>query len=302
MTRAGRVPSILCLVAWALALALLLIVPLFSMHAYPNSMSGLQFAAIYAGNTTVKVGEDVMVGLPDVYDSDRHKQIFVIYLVNYCSGFLKPGSNDEYVMDFCSEDRKEIWDNFGVWQQWGVNLQDTNGGQNFEWLQNGPKWLRIAYLVANSATGLALILSLVRLHRLKWARWLIIIVSTLAAAAALTVAIATQVTYGILVSKANDDGIPITVKQGMVVYLINWVAAGAAMAALILRTVYMRKTGLGGEAGSRRSNGRGMGSAVVYGTPKYVEVKDPDVAAHALISGQNTRYEPYSSRAEPPHS
>ncbi|KAK4220886.1 hypothetical protein QBC38DRAFT_505360 [Podospora fimiseda] len=203
-------------------------------------------------------------------------------------------------MDFCSEDRKEIWDNFGVRQQWGVNLQDSNGGNNFEWLQNGPKWLWIGYLVANSAIGLALILSLVRLHRLKWVRWAVIVVSTVAAAAALTVAIATQVTYGILVAKANDDGIPITVKQGIIVYFLNWVAAGAAMTALILRVVYMRKTG--GDADTRRSSGQGMGLTVVYGTPKYAEVKDPDATAHALISGQDTRYEPYFVRTAPPHS
>ncbi|KAK4188851.1 hypothetical protein QBC35DRAFT_548150 [Podospora australis] len=288
--RAGRVPSVLALIFWAVALALLMLVPLFSVNSTPNSISGLEFVTIDASETKVKVEDNEMVGLPNLYDYDRHKQIYKVYVHNYYSGYQKPKS-EEYVIDFCSAsgDHQEIWDLFPIWSAWGVKLK-AGGKAEFAWLEHGPAWLWIANTVAAASVGLSFIGSLSRMHRVHWLRIPIILVSALAAVTTLGVAIAAQVTYGRLVSQADDDGISMTANQGTWVFVVCWVAAGSAVIALILRLIYKD----GDTHMGRKSKGRGMGAAVNYGTQDYFEVKDPDAAAHALISGESpTKYEPY---------
>ncbi|KAK0736257.1 hypothetical protein B0T21DRAFT_348340 [Apiosordaria backusii] len=318
-TRTGRIPSILTLVLLAISLALLLITPLYSLAGTnnPNSLSALQFVTIDASATsTVVNGDEEIIGLPDLYDGDRAKQIYKVYLLNYCSGVLKPGTIDQYVFDFCSGDREEIWDLFGVWQAWGVNLkkgqsQGEKGEQSqdqqpeFAWLEHGPEWLWIGYIVAISLVGLSFLGSLTRLHRARkgWVRNLVVVVAVMAAVSSLGLAIGVQVMYGWLVSAADDDQISITAKQGIWVYVINWIAAAAALVALITRLIFMKQTHKEAmEQYTRRSNGRRISSGN-YGMPagKYVEVKDPEAISHALISEQvDTRYEPFRGAHAPP--
>ena len=90
-----------------IALILILLIPLCSIRSDPNHLSTLQFATIDASATKVTVNDNEYIGLPDPYDFSKHKQIYQMYLLNYCSGYKRPGSK-ELVIDFCSKNGKEV--------------------------------------------------------------------------------------------------------------------------------------------------------------------------------------------------
>src|SRR4051812_39708742 len=74
----------------------------------------------------------------------------------------------------------------------------------------------------------------------------------------MAVAISAQVTYGSLVAMADDDNISITAQMGLAVYLINWVAAGSALAGCVLRFIANRQISAGGGAKNGARGGRGF--------------------------------------------
>ena len=155
------VTSIASTALLAASLALLLPVVLSSIGSDPNRLSALHFCTIDVSATRVTIGGDELVGLPDPFDFSRHKQVFRVYLLNYCSGYKRLATGDT-VIDFCSRSRDEIWGLFPIWTVWGVNLrsdQDKDGAE-FAWLDHGPEWLWVAYILAVSVTGLGLILTL----------------------------------------------------------------------------------------------------------------------------------------------
>ncbi|GAB1320953.1 SUR7/PalI family-domain-containing protein [Madurella fahalii] len=292
----GRVANMASAVGWAAALGLLLLIPLSTVRLDPNHLSTFEFCTIDASATKVNVGPDGFTGLPDPFDFSRHKQVFVVYLLSYCSGYYKPGTED-VVIDFCSKPRNEIWDLFQVWSLWGVKLR-ADGNVKFDWLDHGPDWLWIAYIVSISTSGLSLLLSLSRAHRLvRTGRWIVAGVFIAAACAQLGTAIAAQVTYGLLVSKADDDAVSVTPRLGMNVFAVTWVAAICALIAAGLQLWYFKHTA-SGHTGTvtKEVNSFGFSGG-------YSEIKDPDVAMRESISPGNThtssgreslvKYEPY---------
>ncbi|RYN17044.1 hypothetical protein AA0119_g13405 [Alternaria tenuissima] len=158
-----------------IALILILLIPLCSIRSDPNHLSTLQFATIDASATKVTVNDNEYIGLPDPYDFSKHKQIYQMYLLNYCSGYKRPGSK-ELVIDFCSKNGKELWDILPSWKMWGVSVR-SDGTQKFEWLRQGPTGLYIVYLVAIIMLGLNILGTFAMLHTWRWGKWIIFAVS-----------------------------------------------------------------------------------------------------------------------------
>ncbi|KAK3315422.1 hypothetical protein B0H66DRAFT_536292 [Apodospora peruviana] len=277
--RSGCVTSITSTCFIAIAFGLFLLVALATIRSDTNQMSALQFCIIDTSITKVKINGYELVGLPDPFDYSRHKQIFKVYLLNYCSDHFKPGTCEE-VIDFCSKPREVIWGLFTVWSLWGVQLR-LDGGAKFEWLDRGPNWLWIASLVGICASGLGMLMSLAQAHRHYRLKFLVVFVSVLAACAQLATAITAQVTYGALVSKAHDDNISITAKLGLqVVGKITPTSGGK-------KAIWTGKSS----------------HAAAYSS--YTEVKDADSGAvllvlastvqpqHGAHNGTDLKYEPY---------
>jgi hypothetical protein len=307
--KSSRFASIASTVFSAISLGLLLLVALSTIRSDPNHLSALEFCTVDASPTRVKVGSDELVGLPDLFGFLRHKQIYKVYLFNYCSGYYNPGSA-EAVFDFCSKPREEIWDLLSLWSVWGVKLR-PDGEAKFGWLDRGPDWLWIAYIVGIAASGLSFGMGLARVHRFVRVKWLVVGVSVvgvpspvqvqandgnqLAACALLAIATAAQVTYGSLVAQADDDNISITAKLGLWAFVLNWAAAACALSSTMLQLLYFKRT----------AGGRGhKGVAVYVASHAYTEVKDPDSHATALMSAEklapkhslgnvSAKYEPY---------
>ncbi|KAK4172953.1 hypothetical protein QBC36DRAFT_314355 [Triangularia setosa] len=109
--------------------------------------------------------------------------------------------------------------------------------------------------------------------------------------------------YGCLTSAADDDQIRIAAKQGVWVYVINWIAGAAALVAVITRLIFMKQMhDVAREQYARRSNDSKV-AAGNYRVPagKYVVMKDPEAISHDLISKQvDTRYEPFRGVHTPP--
>ncbi|KAH7029859.1 uncharacterized protein B0I36DRAFT_385202 [Microdochium trichocladiopsis] len=249
----GRLTSVISTALQGVSFLLLLLIPVFSIHSDPNHLSALQFATIDASKTRASPAGVELVGLPDVFDYQRHKQVFQLYLLNYCSGSYV--ADGRLVIDFCSKNGQEIWDMMSVWSLWGVQLRpELAGKEAFEWVKRGPKWLWILYLAGIAALGVSLLARILRLHRIPLVRRLSAVLAVIAAAATVAVAVAAQVTYGSLVAKADDDEISITAQMGLAVYVLNWVAAGCALAACVLRFVADRQAGSGDKSG-RSSRG-----------------------------------------------
>ncbi|KAH7041414.1 uncharacterized protein B0I36DRAFT_358587 [Microdochium trichocladiopsis] len=208
----GRLASVASTALQGVAFVLLLLIPIFSIHSDPNHLSALQFVTIDASKTRLNpAGGIALVSLPDVNDYQRHKQVFQIYLFNYCSGSYLADSR--LVIDFCSKNGHEIWS--------------------------------MMSLARHLPAGFAVI----------------------AAACSIAVAVAAQVTYGSLVAKADDDEISITAQMGLAVYVINWVAAGCALVACVLRFVADRQVRSGGKSG------RGGRGGFVRISPDEVETE-----------------------------
>lgn len=167
----GRLASLTSTALFGISFLLLLLIPVFSIHSDPNHLSTLQFATIDASKTRAKPNGVELVGLPDVYDYQRHKQVFQLYLLNYCSGNY--AADGRLVIDFCSENGQEIWNMMNVWSLWGVQLRpELAGKEAFEWLKKGPEWLWILYLVGIAASGISVLAWVARLHRISLVRWL----------------------------------------------------------------------------------------------------------------------------------
>lgn len=149
-----------------ISLALLLVIPLLSVSSDPNHISTLQFATIDATATKVNIKGNEYVGLPDPYDFSKHKTIYYMFLLNYCSGYKRPGS-DKPVIDFCSKRGHELWDILASWQMWGVSVR-PDGSAKFDWLRKGPHWLYIVYLTAIVMLAVNILGSFAMLHR--WRR------------------------------------------------------------------------------------------------------------------------------------
>ena len=127
------------------------------------------------------------------------------------------------------------------------------------------------------------------------------LISQLAAMVQLGTAIAAQVTFGSLMSKARDDSVSVTASLGTTVFVITWAAVGFAVVAMGLRLLQLKRE----QATS--ATGGGMGKS------GYVEVKGADAGVKGFISpgrdelttrniyplpagagnDVDTRYEPY---------
>jgi len=168
--------SLLSTTASLVSLALLLVIPLVSITASPNHVPSLEFCTIDASATKVTIGDDELVGLPDANDYSRQKQVYKVFLLNYCSGTREAGSQDTD-MDYCSETGEEIWDLLDPWIVWGVKLK-SDGSASFGWLDRGPDWLWIAYIAGGIFGSLSVISALVPVHRLSFAKWPVVIVAS----------------------------------------------------------------------------------------------------------------------------
>lgn len=194
--------------------------------ALPRARPGLQFATVDTSNVEVKVGNDVFHGLPDSYDYSKHKDFFTIHLWNYCSGTIQNGVRH---VDFCSKNGKLIFNLFGFWKSWGVSVhrQDVR----FYWLDHGPRLLFIAYTVSGILKSLEVIASVASIFH----RWVgVVVLATASSLALLATSIMTQVTYHTLVSRADDEDIPITAQDGRIAYALNWSATALSLAAMTL--------------------------------------------------------------------
>ncbi|CAI4213489.1 unnamed protein product [Parascedosporium putredinis] len=278
--------------------------PLVSITASPNHVPSLEFCTIDASATKVTIGDDELVGLPDANDYSRQKQVYKVFLLNYCSGTREAGSQDTD-MDYCSETGEEIWDLLDPWIVWGVKLK-SDGSASFGWLDRGPDWLWIAYIAGGIFGSLSVISALVPVHRLSFAKWPVVIVASLTAIVQLSIAIAAQITFGTLVASADDEGVSITAKLGVTAFMINWIAALSAVVAAATRVVRVREIK---KDNIRTKHDVGLREFLAgTGSHKYTEVEgmslqnqhvDVDNPRTTLgnfqhdVTHQESKYEPY---------
>ncbi|KAJ9653635.1 hypothetical protein H2201_009120 [Coniosporium apollinis] len=205
----------------------IVVVSFASYRPHPGSIDGFEFAVIDASKVKAIVYDDTYYGLPDSYDYSKHKDFYFIYLWNYCSGTLHGGRR---VTDFCSKPRHLLFDLFGFWKSWGISVQ--KGGVNFYWLEQGPWMLYVAYVVAWALKVVELLACVATARR--WGLRVTAMLSVLATLAILTTSIIAQVTFGTLVSRADDDDIDITAESGKIIYILNWLATSFSSAATVL--------------------------------------------------------------------
>ncbi|KAF1994027.1 hypothetical protein P154DRAFT_624990 [Amniculicola lignicola CBS 123094] len=284
----GGLPTVLTLAS----LACLLLV------AVPRSrFLNFEFATVDTYKVSVTVGQDTFKGLPDAYDYSKHKDFYKIYLWHYCSGTLQDGKQH---VDFCSKAGHLLYGLFGFWKHWGVGVRRA-GGVGFYWLGKGPRMLFVSYLIAIALSCLTLISGfLVKLHPIV--RKVAFGLASLSTSTILATAILTQVTYGVLISRADDDDIAITAKSGKVAYIINWISVCLSLAALAI--TYLRQRQSSSQASAKsRSMGKEKYKMVAdpyvqEGTRDSVHLLDPvgqekGVAPSPRTSHDGERYEPY---------
>ena len=105
-------------------------------------------------------------GLPDSHDSSKQKEVFAVYLINYCSG-NKTGST--YDWDYCSTAGKEIFDQDRLWTEWGINIASSSAGSNNKVddfigvpaIRAVPRAVASSFYVAVVASGIAFVLALI---------------------------------------------------------------------------------------------------------------------------------------------
>ncbi|KAF2179652.1 hypothetical protein K469DRAFT_693894 [Zopfia rhizophila CBS 207.26] len=125
-----------------------------------------------------------------------------------------------------------LYDLFRPWKVWGASVHKD--GTRFYWLEKGPKLLYIAYLIAGGTTILEVFAGVSSLYTNRVSRATLAL-SSVASASLLTTAILAQVTYGLLISRADDENIPITAKKaGQILYAANWVGTVFSLFALVL--------------------------------------------------------------------
>lgn len=78
-----------------------------------------------------------------MWDYSKHKDFYVLYLYNYCSGKVQ---DSKFLVDFCSKPSHLLFDLMPFWKSWGVSV--NKGSVHFYWLDNGPKMLYVSYILA----------------------------------------------------------------------------------------------------------------------------------------------------------
>ncbi|KAJ9643564.1 hypothetical protein H2199_004243 [Coniosporium tulheliwenetii] len=182
---------------------------------------------IDSSKVEVNTNNDMFRGLPDTNDYSKHKDFYAFYLWNYCSGKLQ---NGDYYVDFCSQPRQSLYDLFRFWKVWGASVHKE--GTRFYWLEKGPKLLYVSYLVAGGTNALEFLAGVPSLYTNRVSRVTVVLASA-ASICLLATAILAQVTYGQLISRADDEDIPITAKKvGQILYAANWVGTIFSLSAL----------------------------------------------------------------------
>ncbi|KAH0551123.1 hypothetical protein GP486_007532 [Trichoglossum hirsutum] len=105
------------------------------------------FALIDTHEYKRKVDSTEYVGLPDSHDYSKQKDVYAIYLWNYCSGNLKDGVQD---LNFCSKPNRWFFDLYSLWSTWGIKIAEP--GSKWYWLRTTPKSMLVAYNIATAAS------------------------------------------------------------------------------------------------------------------------------------------------------
>lgn len=134
------------------------------------------FALIDTSKITTTIGKETYHGLPDSHDHSKQKDVFAIYLWNYCSGTKLKG---EFRANYCSGARTPF-DQYRLWNTWKIDItkgelehegpkKDANKRieVGVEGITYTPKTIRAVYSAAIAVVVLELIFGFVAI----WTRW-----------------------------------------------------------------------------------------------------------------------------------
>jgi len=201
------------------------------------------FALIDTSSITTTIGKDVYHGLPDSHDHSKQKDVFAIYLWNYCSGTK---TNKEFRINYCSS-VKTPFDQYRLWNTWKVDitkgqLKDAKSEGNNQMLEVGvkgitylPKTIRSLYSGAIAMTVFELIFGFAAIWT-RWASFLAAFTSMLATLTLIAGTAMSQILYGALVrsiEKADYTNFrrgTLSAEYGRLVFVVSWIAVIISLA------------------------------------------------------------------------
>jgi hypothetical protein len=165
---------------------------------------------IDTSNIQVRTGTTSYTGLPDTHDYSKHKAFFALYIHRYCSGHKE--NDGKYIVDFCSDPGRELFDQYRVWKVWGVDLGSPNKdgkGENVVQKSIGVSDIRTMprvmfgwFLATAALSGLSLVTGLFALCT-TWAKIASLFLASIATLAALVTAILAQIFFPTLVHRTD---------------------------------------------------------------------------------------------------
>jgi hypothetical protein len=155
------------------------------------------------------VGNANYKGLPDTHDFSKHKDFFTLYIHRYCSG--SKNKEGQYIVDFCSDIGRELFDQYRVWKLWGVDLgsaqkdkenalQETVGVEDIKTM---PKVIFVWFLTSTAVTASTLVMTAFALCT-SWAKTAALFFSVVNILCTLVTAILAQILFSKLVRRTHE--------------------------------------------------------------------------------------------------
>jgi len=187
------------------------------------------FALIDTHEIKKKVGDSEYIGLPDSHDYSKQKDVYAIYLWNYCSGNLKDGSQE---LNFCSKPNRWFFDLYNLWSTWGVKIAEP--GSKWYWLRTSPRPMLVAYNIALATSVLETLVGFSAIYS-RWGSFATLFFSGLSSCTILAASALSTAVYSTLVRRINTlDNIH--ARRGTNLFIATWVGTLLSLAATVFWT------------------------------------------------------------------
>ncbi|KAI9854371.1 MAG: hypothetical protein M1813_001274 [Trichoglossum hirsutum] len=227
MVRFGRVACIaLPMVLTVVSIACIVFIGTAGLKG-TGSVKDTYFALIDTHEYKRKVGDTEFVGLPDSHDFSKQKDVYAIYLWNYCSGNLKDGVQE---LNFCSKPNHWFFDLYNLWSTWGIKIAEP--GSKWYWLRNTPRPMLVAYNIALAASILEVLVGFSAIFS-RWGSFATLFFSGLSSCTFLVASALSTAIYNTLVQriKTIDN---IHARRGSNLFIATWVGTLVSIVATVL--------------------------------------------------------------------